>query len=123
MGEQTKDRLFDLSGTTTGKPVTKKMVVYIVLALVAIFGGMLLPLGAYGPKAGLGLGFFIAVILLYLSQCFSIEAISLMMAGVGFLLEFWTWADVQTSTGTSSFLQMLCMFVVAAGANTTPIGK
>ena len=118
-----KKVLFDLKGEETGVPFKKSMLITVIAAVLAVIIGSQLPLAQYGEKAGLALGFFVAIIILFLSQCFSIEVIAMVLVAGGFFLGIWEWSAFQASTATSSFLQMLCMMVVAAGATTTPIGK
>jgi len=119
-----KDRFLDLTGETTGLPLKKGMIIYPAIGIFAMVICANLPaLTHYGEKAGLALGFFILIVLLFLSQCFAIEVVGMVLVAGGFFLGFWEWSTFQAASGASSFLQMLCMFVVAAGANTTPIGQ
>lgn len=118
-----KNSFFDLKGEVTGVPFKKSMVIASIAAVLAVIIGSQLPLTHYGEKAGLALGFFTAILILFLSQCFAIETICMTLVAGGFFLGIWEWSAFQASTATSSFLQMFCMMVVAAGASTTPIGN
>lgn len=121
--KENKQQFLDINGDTTLVPFNKKIVIYVTLAVLAVIFGSVLPLDMYGPKAGLALGFFVSIVILFLSQCFAIEVIGMVLVAGGFFLGFWDWNQFQAASGASSFLQMLCMMIIAAGANTTPIGK
>ena len=119
-----KDGLLDLKGETTGSPFRWGMIIYPLVGILAMIICTNLPILAYyGEKTGLALGFFIFIVLLFLSQCFAMEVVCMVLVAGGYFLGLWEWSTFQTASGNSSFLQMLCMFVVAAGANTTPIGQ
>lgn len=121
---QGKNTILDFDGTYTGMPFKKGTLIYPLIGILAMLIFSRLPmLQAYGPQAGLALGFFILITMLFLSQCFPMEAICLILVSGGFFLGFWDWASFQAASGQSSFLQMICMFVVAMGANSTPIGQ
>jgi sodium-dependent dicarboxylate transporter 2/3/5 len=118
-----KRTLLDFKGEETGVPFKKSMLIAVVAAVLAVIIGSRLPLAHYGEKAGLALGFFTAILILFLSRCFAVEAVGMILVVGGFFLGIWDWSTFQASTATSSFLQMFSMMVVAAGANTTPIGR
>ncbi|MBF7097777.1 SLC13 family permease [Alkalibacter mobilis] len=116
-------QLLDIKGNDTLVPFSKRMVIAIFLAIVLVLLGSKLPWQEYGEKAGLALGFFLAVIAVLIINPWSLLVSSMLMVVVGYWLEFWDWATFQSVSGNSIFVMMFAMMIVAAGAETTPIGR
>lgn len=121
---QTNRSLLDLTGEVTEAPFKKAMIICPLIGILSMIIFANIPaINAYGEGTGLALGFFILILLLFISQAFSFESVSIIVVVGGFFLGFWTWEEFQASMGSSSFMQMLAMFILAAGANATPIGR
>lgn len=122
--QKQKRPLIDLKGEQTGFPITKKQI-FSVVASIAIY--LILAYGvdlsAYGPLASKGLGAFIATLFLMVTSGIDVFVTGLAMVFLGFFLQIWTWGDVGTALGKSSFYSMVGMVIVAMGAEFTPIGK
>ena len=119
-----KDSFIDIEGTVTGFPVNKKFVI-TVLVSVAVFVAVAygVDLSAYGPLASKGLAAFLSCLILMVFSGMDVFVSGLVMVFLGFFLKIWTWGDVGTALGKSTFYSMLGMMIVAGGAEFTPIGR
>jgi len=125
MGEKSKKRQWiDLDGSVTGFPITKKFVasicISILLYVILAYG---VDLSAYGPMASKGLAAFVATLFLMVFSGMDIFVTGLVMVFLGFFLGIWTWKEVGTALGNSTFYSMVGMVIVAMGAEFTPIGR
>ena len=123
--EQKKDKLIDLDGYGSGFKITKKLVLCIAAA-VAVFAVCTVcgpSIGLESTKAGMALGLIFAAIILWVTNQLEFTLVLLVMIFTGVLLGLMSFSDVQSSMGSSSFLMMLGMFIVAEGANQTNIAK
>lgn len=118
-----REGILDLKGMTTGIKFQKKTIIMPIVIVVLMLVCSQLPLEAYGEKTGLALGVFLSLILCYLVQPWDMVLSTLMVPVAGYFLGFWEWSTIQTNTGTSSFVSMFALSIVAAGAATTPIGR
>ncbi|MBQ7737509.1 MAG: hypothetical protein IJT62_06700 [Oscillospiraceae bacterium] len=114
--------MLDIKGKLAD-PFSWRIVISIIITAACIIIGNALPLDAFGESTGLALGFFVGFVSMFIINPWSLVVSSILMVITGYMLGFWTWPEFQASTGTSSFLQLLCMMVVALGAETTPVGR
>jgi len=119
-----KDSLLDISGLRTGFPITKKFLIVVAAAIVAFLViTFAVDLSAYGEQASLGLGAFVAVLIVMIFGGIDIFEASLIMVFFGLALGVFEWGDVTSALGSSSFYTLLGMTIVAGGAEFTPFGK
>ena len=121
--EKTIDRILDLDGVITKAPYTRKILFSVAAAIILFTGGCLLPLDRYGVGTGKALGFFLALLVFLIVQPWPQLPTTMFVPVLGMFLGFWKWSDFQAAAGSSMFLQFVAMVIVAAGAETTPIGK
>lgn len=117
------DRFFDLEGLRTGTPVTRKFVFTLLAAAAALLLLSRLPLEHYGESTPLALGFLVAVLILIIFAPLNIAADGMIVAVGGIALGFWDWSTVGSTFGSSSFLSVFGMLIVAMGCEFTPFGK
>ncbi len=117
------DLLFDHSGLRTGIPVTRRLVLSFLAAAAALLLLRLLPLDSYGENTSLALGFLAACLILIIFSPINIAADALIVALGGIALGFWDWGSVGSTFGSSSFLSVFGMLIVAMGCEFTPFGK
>lgn len=118
------DKLFDTTGYSTGVPVSKRLVMSIVIAVVAVIVGTFLPLDSFGENCGLALGWLVAVLVLMLSLPAGSRVPAAIICAIGgFYLKLWDVNAIKSALGNSSFYQMFGMTIVALGAQLTPMGK
>ena len=103
--------------------ISKKAIFSVLAAILAFIICSQLPLQTYGEKCAPALGFFVAFIILMLTQPWSMLVTSMMVPIGGYYLGFWDWGTFQAATGTSTFLLVVSFTIVAMGAETTPLGK
>ena len=116
-------KLLDLEGVTTGTPVTKKLLVSVVLSTVLFFVCQALPLEKYGESTSTALGFLVFIITLMILAPVPIAIPSFLIVLGGVYFGFWDFAAVMTTFGKSSFLPIMGMTIVALGCEFTPFGK
>lgn len=116
-------QLLDFSGAVTDAPFKPKMVIMPILFVLLMIVGNMLPLDQYGENTGLALAFFIGIIACFIVQPWDMVITAFMIPVGGYFLGFWDWSVFQTSSGSSTFASMFALTLVAAGADTTPIGK
>lgn len=125
MNVQTKavDNIFDTNGVITKAPFKMKMIIMPVVFAALLIIGNQLPLSQFGENTGLALGFFIGIIACFIVQPWDMVITAFMIPLGGYLLGFWNWNVFQEASGSSTFVSMFALTLVAAGAETTPIGK
>lgn len=123
MVENKKDKFLDFEGVITEVAFSKKIIISVIVSLLIGFVCTLLPLDHFGNNTGIALGFFVASMLLLILQPWPLLVTSMLIPVVGMWLGFWDWPTFQSVSGSSMFLQFIAMIIVAAGAETTPIGR
>lgn len=118
-----KDAILDIQGTITKAPLSRKMIIMPIVVAILLIIGHFLPLDSYGENTGIGLCFFISAVLCHIVQPWDMVITAIMVPVGGYLLGIWDWSLFQTVSGTSTFVSMFAMTLLAAGAQTTPIGK
>lgn len=120
-----KDTLLDFNGLRTGMPMNKMrtIVLLVVIAISVLFWTIGPAIGLESHKAGLALGWTVGVVVLYISQQFSLFIGCLMINIGGILLGLVEYRQVTVGIGNSPFAQMLGMFIVSMGAAQTPFAK
>lgn len=119
------DRLFDLAGVKTELPMTRKRVLCLLAAGLALAGSVLLAplIGLQSAQAGLALGLVLAVVILWSTNEFGLIIPTLILVCVAVLSGLCSWGDVGSAFGNSMFLTMFGFFVVALGAEKTNIAR
>lgn len=118
-----QDKLFDIKGFSTKVPVTKKLIISILVSVAAYFLISLIDLSAYGEMASRGLGLFVALVLFMVFSGMDVMVDGLIMVFLGIAMSFWEWKDVQSYLGSSQFYSMLGMVIVAMGCEFTCFGR
>lgn len=122
---KTKDALIDMEGAFTGYKPTKRNVIWLLLALcaIAVFTIFGKAMGLESTRAGLMLGLILGTVILWVSNMFDVAFCILFFVACSFVTSLLTFREVQAALGASQFLMMLGMFIVAQGAEQTPIAK
>lgn len=120
---QKKDGIIDIHGVRTGIPITKRFVFSVVAAALSLLLISFLPLEQYGETTALALGFLVSMLILLVFCPINIAVSSIIIAVVGIFLGFWDWKGVGATFGSSAFLSILGMLIVAMGCEFTPFGK
>lgn len=118
-----QDKLLDIKGYSTKVPLTRKLVIAVLVSVAVYFLISLVDLSAYGEMASKGLGLFVALVLFMVFSGMDVMVDGLIMVFLGIALSFWQWKDVQTYLGSSQFYSMLGMVIVAMGCEFTPFGR
>lgn len=117
------DGLIDISGLRTGVPISKRLVLSTLGAVLLFALCAFLPLDGYGHGTSSALGFFAAFIFLIIFSPTNIAVESILIAVCGIMLGFWDWEQVGASFGSSSFLTITGMIIVSMGCEFTPFGR
>lgn len=116
--------LIDFQGDVTGYKFGRKFIMAVVVAVAFVVVGFNLPfLDVYGETAGIAFGFLLASLFLLVFMPSHILVPSLMIVVFGAFLGLWDVGTIQTTFGTSPFMQALGMTLVALGCEFTPIGE
>lgn len=119
-----KDKLFDINGSSTGLPVNKKLVLSFIIAALALIICSLLPLEQYGEKCAVALGWLVATLVLLIMAPFGSRVPATFVCGIGgVFLGLWDANTIKTTLGSSSFIMVTSMIIVASGAELTPMGR
>lgn len=118
-----KDRFIDSNGSCTGVPLEKRFVSSLAASVLALIFISRLPLEHYGDDTALALGFFVSMLIVLIFMPINIAAASMLAAVGGVGLGFWDWNVVGSTFGSSPFLSILGMLIVAMGCEFTPFGK
>ncbi len=121
--EKKPDKFFDIEGNVTGVPVTKRLILTIPVAAILYFAISMCDLSAYGELASKGLGFFVATLAVLIMAPVSISVRTLFIVIGGFLLKIWDAAGITSTLGSSMFLQITGMMVLAVSIESTPLAK
>ena len=121
----TKDALIDVNGFATGFKLTRRNITYLLVAaaMLVVFPLCGTAIGLPSSQSGLMLGLTLACVVIWVSNMFNIAYPLLFFIAFGFAAQLFTFNDLQSVLGTSQFLMMMGMFVVAQGAEQTPIAK
>lgn len=125
MKNENKDLLLDVKGTVTGFEANLKSILWLVAAavvpLIFYFAGPSIGLGS--NMAGLMFGWIFCAIILWLSNMFDPGAVIMFFAFGGMFLGLFDYGDLTGSMASSMFLPITGFFIVAFGADTTPVSK
>lgn len=119
------DGILDFTGKVTGFQPTKRNITYLVVALavILIFTLFGTSMGLDSMQSSFMLGLIIGTVVLWVSNMFDMAFCLLVFAVVSMLTKLLGFADLQAALGGSQYLMMMGMFVVAQGAEQTPIAK
>lgn len=121
--EKGKNSLFDLAGSTTGLKMTRGRTISLLLAIAVFVICSLLPLDSIHPLAGKGLGLVFAVIILWVSAQFNLVYGAFILAFGSVFLGFQSLNEMLTTFGTSNFISLLGMLILAMGATETNFAR
>lgn len=123
--ETTKARkfsLFDVSGESTGIPLTKQKLIYIVAGIAAPFLCSLLPLQAYGEKAGLAIGLFVMILVFLFGKVCSTGIAATIFGAASIATGCLNITAFQQGVGGTIFFTCLGLGMLGYGIESTPIG-
>ena len=122
---QKRDLILDIDGYAAGLTMNRTTYIYLIAAAACMIIFPLIgpAIGLPSAKAGFVLGLTLATVILWISNLFNISYPLLFFIAVGFVFKLFEFKDLQSALGSSQFLMMFGMFMVAQGAEQTPIAK
>ncbi|MBS7527444.1 anion permease [Fusibacter paucivorans] len=117
-----KFQLFDIDGSAVGFDFRKrKNRIHFIISFFLFAGIMLLPLDSISDTAARTLALTALVLYMWITLYVDLMTSSLVLAGGAILLGLLSYKEVATLFGSSQFLPMLGICIVALGASTTKL--